>query len=462
MIEDKEAIKYSLKGIIKCKKLLGEDYTLFQKEYESYHFLEDNKKNNKLVKKIPIRRKNIAKSEKQKRKKQKIVEEEKIVPLPRYEELVKSQNIISSSQIVKRDINILKDIKIKKNVIKLIFNKNLKDKDITFYELNYKKKFRHIYDIKAILSKDNKKNLSIKNLQKIKLSQHNKEKIRLILENPTKFKSKAYFNKNKIIIAIENISFLKRIKERFAQKSNSNKTIKKYIKKSHKVIKKYSKSIVIDPGHGGSDSGAVGYNGFQEKKAVLAIGLKLRKILQKRGYKVYMTRDRDKTIKIQYRPKVINRTNADLLISIHANSLDDKSNISVRGIETYYLSPADSPRAKRVLAKEDGMLRKTDKISQSVILNFINREKINRSKYLGIDIQTNVISALRKKYSGIVDHGVRPAGFWVLSAGKMPGILIEVGYITNPTEAKRLFNPFYQKTLAEGIANGIDSYFLKN
>jgi len=103
-----------------------------------------------------------------------------------------------------------------------------------------------------------------------------------------------------------------------------------------------------------------------------------------------------------------------------------------------------------------------DKYSKNTLLSFLNRTKIVQSNKLAIDIQSGLLSSVKKKYDKIVDGGVREAPFWVLVGAQMPAVLIEVGYITNPTEAERLFNPFYQKALALGIRNGINNYFAKN
>jgi N-acetylmuramoyl-L-alanine amidase len=284
----------------------------------------------------------------------------------------------------------------------------------------------------------------------------------LVLEDSKNIKSSAFVKDNKLIIHIANlksntISSKKIVtKRRFKIKELFNN-------RSYKKIQKYSKSIVIDPGHGGKDSGAVGYNRLQEKKAVLSIALKLKKILTKRGYRVYMTRSRDKFIDLKDRTHFANVKKADLFISIHANAIEGRKKFTLKGIETFYLSPARSQRAKKVAEKENrASLINMDILSKNTLLNFLNREKIIQSNKLAIDIQANILKSLREKYNDIKDGGVRPAPFWVLVGAGMPAVLVEVGYITNPTEAKRLFNPFYQNRIAKGFADGIESYFLKN
>jgi N-acetylmuramoyl-L-alanine amidase len=101
-------------------------------------------------------------------------------------------------------------------------------------------------------------------------------------------------------------------------------------------------------------------------------------------------------------------------------------------------------------------------MSKNTLLSFLNTTKIVQSNKLAIDIQKGMLTKVRKKHKNVRDGGVREAPFWVLVGAQMPAVLVEIGYITNPTEADRLFNPFYQKSLAEGIANGVNNYFINN
>ena len=413
---DRAGVRSSLKGMIRCKHLLGSDASTYEEEYRLY------KESDKKMKKYEPKKSKKA---------------EDILQLPTKR---------SSSPILQ---------KITQNSDEIIFefNKNIKYKDILFFELNSKSQHKDIYDIKAILAKGINKNLKISGLDRVALSQNNKEKIRVVFQDSSSIKSSAYIKDKKLIIHIAEVK-----KSRVVAKKQK-KVIKKY-KKSYKKIKRYSKSIVIDAGHGGKDSGAVGYNKYKEKDIILAISLKLRKILQARGFKVYMTRDRDIFIDLKDRTHFANLKKADLFISIHANATDKRNH---KGLETYYLSPARSARAKRAAAKENkSSLINMSRVSKNTLLSFLNREKILQSNKLAIEIHSSVLKKLQKKYSGVKDDGVRPAPFWVLVGAQMPAILFEAGYLTNPTEAKRLKNPFYQKEIAIGIADGIEGYFFRN
>jgi hypothetical protein len=224
----------------------------------------------------------------------------------------------------------------------------------------------------------------------------------------------------------------------------------------------HNKTIVIDPGHGGTDPGAV--NGkLQEKTAVLGVAKKLGDILKARGYKVYFTRSTDVFINLRTRTKFANEKMADLFVSIHANAAPDATKAkSMHGIETFFLSPARSERSKNAAALENKSdIEEMNYFSQQTFLNVLNREKIIASNKLGIDIQKEILASARKVYAAS-DGSVREAPFWVLVGALMPAVLVEIGYITHPVEGEKLFNDAYQKALANGIANGIDGYFAKN
>ncbi len=152
-----------------------------------------------------------------------------------------------------------------------------------------------------------------------------------------------------------------------------------------------------------------------------------------------------------------------MFLSIHANAAPSASKAkSSEGVETFFLSPARSERSKKAAEKENqGDFEEINYFSKQSILNFLNREKIVASNKLAIDVQKNILTQTRKKYK-IVDGGVREAPFWVLVGAQMPAILIEIGYITHPSEGKRIANKSFQDTLVKGIADGVENYFYNN
>jgi len=240
--------------------------------------------------------------------------------------------------------------------------------------------------------------------------------------------------------------------------------IKKYIpiEKISKQSKKFeTKIIVIDPGHGGKDGGAVGYKRYKEKVVVLQISKKLRNILVKRGYTVHMTRSGDKFIKLRNRTKYANKKKADLFLSIHANSVPKRNRKKAHGIETYFLSTKRSKRAENALQQENADISKMEKGGMQTALHLMSREKIFASNKLAIDLQQNMLASLKTKYK-VKDGGVRSGPFWVLVGAEMPAVLIEVGFISHPSEAQKMVNHSYQQKQALGIADGVDRYFAKN
>ncbi len=279
----------------------------------------------------------------------------------------------------------------------------------------------------------------------MKIGQNNKQRVRIVFFSKTYFKIKYTTQNQKLIITLPNKTFKK--------PANIIQLIHKH--------KNTNKIIVIDPGHGGKDPGGIGYHHIREKNIVLPLAKFLKSDLQKQGYKVYLTRDSDRFITLQNRTKFANQKHADLFISIHCNIAPHHP--EVYGIETYFLSPARSSKAKNIARLENsaiGNIRSST--TQNIVLNFLNKNRIIASDKLAIDIQKNLIYHLRKHYTHIKDGGVRPAPFWVLVGTNMPAILIETGYISNKLEAYRLSSKSYQKRYAKYIADGIDSYFRKN
>jgi N-acetylmuramoyl-L-alanine amidase len=217
---------------------------------------------------------------------------------------------------------------------------------------------------------------------------------------------------------------------------------------------------VIDAGHGGKDPGAVGYKKYREKVVVMEIAKELKKILKSRGYKVYMTRESDKFVKLSRRTKLANEKNADIFISIHANAVGAENADSVHGIECYFLSKSRTDRAKKVAEKENSAdLSDMNFYGKESFLNTISTHNMVASNKLAIDLQRGMLGSVAKDFKGVNDGGVREGPFWVLVGAQMPSVLVEVGFITHPKEASRLVNEEYQKALAYGMANGIERYF---
>ena len=364
--------------------------------------------------------------------------------------LTSNKDIVEKKEVRKIDKRVvLRSIKLKKGLIELHFSIPIDKKSIKSFVLANKREsiYKRVFDIEAIWPKV-KKIYNLRTIKRLKVAQFDKKITRIVLEDGRPLKIDYRVDKNVMKI------YLKKPLAKKEQKTN----------KSQNFNFRSTKVIVIDPGHGGNDPGAIGYKRKKEKDVVLQIAKKLFKELKRRGYRAYLTRSKDYFVKLMNRTKYANKKMADIFISLHANAAPKKSKyLSMRGIETFFLSPAKSKRAKRVAALENRAdLDSMGYYSKLTFLNFLNREKIIASNKLAIDIQKGMIYNLKMHFKNVHDGGVREGPFWVLVGAQMPSVLIEVGYITNPTEAKRLFNPYYQQLLAKGIADGIDSYFEKN
>jgi N-acetylmuramoyl-L-alanine amidase len=214
--------------------------------------------------------------------------------------------------------------------------------------------------------------------------------------------------------------------------------------------------IVVDPGHGGHDSGALGSNGAKEKDVVLAIGLKLRDLLKEElGLDVVMTRSTDVFIPLEERTAIANKVNADLFVSVHANAA---LNHSASGIETYYLNLAKTEKAAQLAAKENGTTLEKVSVLQAILFDLMANYKLNDSAHLADEVQRSLHGRIRGSYADVRNLGVKQGPFYVLVGATMPSILVETAFVSNPQEEVRLTDPAYQDLTAEGIMEGIRSY----
>ncbi len=212
-------------------------------------------------------------------------------------------------------------------------------------------------------------------------------------------------------------------------------------------------TIMIDPGHGGKDPGAVA-NKILEKDINLKMSRIIGKKLEKKGFKVFYTRTTDVFVPLEERTAMANAKDADLFISIHCNACRDKR---AHGLELYYLNLAKSRDAVRVAARENAVSVKKISDLQVILTDLMLNSKITESKDLAQDIQNRSLQKVRTKYK-VNDHGVKGAPFYVLMGSKMPAVLVELGYITNYTEAKRLRSTAYLDRLADGMVLGVLAY----
>ncbi len=213
--------------------------------------------------------------------------------------------------------------------------------------------------------------------------------------------------------------------------------------------------IVIDAGHGGHDTGALG-DGIREAELVLDVALRVEKLLkQEAGIDVVMTRRTDEFIELEERTRIANRQNADMFLSIHANSSRKKT---AQGVETFILNFANTSDAEEVAARENaiakGSMRQLPDIVKAITLN----NKADESRDLAEIVQGNLVSRLRKSESELPDRGIKQAPLVVLIGASMPSVLAEIGFVSTPDEGGRLKTSKYRQEIAEALRDAVIRY----
>lgn len=216
------------------------------------------------------------------------------------------------------------------------------------------------------------------------------------------------------------------------------------------------KRIIIDPGHGGKDPGAIGVGGLREKDIVLKVAKMLaRKLRSRLTAQVILTRTRDIFIPLEERTAIANTKEGDLFISIHANAARSPR---AHGIETYYLGLTSNKANMRLAASENATSAHNISDLQKILSSLMHNSKKQESAKLAHILNRNLVGEMNKDYGGIKNHGIKKAPFIVLIGAQMPSILTEIGFITNPKTAKHLRQHKYLEDLADGLANGIIQY----
>jgi N-acetylmuramoyl-L-alanine amidase len=214
--------------------------------------------------------------------------------------------------------------------------------------------------------------------------------------------------------------------------------------------------IVVDAGHGGHDSGTLGPGDIQEKDVVLDVALRLGKLLRQRmGSEVIYTRDDDTFIPLEERTAIANKSQADLFISVHANSSSDPT---ARGVETYYLNFTTSPDALEVAARENAVSEESIHELSGLVKKITLKDKIDESREFAADVDTSLYAGLERGNPGLRDRGVKKAPFVVLIGANMPSILAEISFLTNPDDATQLRDPQYRERIAEALYRGVAKY----
>ena len=214
--------------------------------------------------------------------------------------------------------------------------------------------------------------------------------------------------------------------------------------------------IVIDPGHGGHDAGTLGAGGIMEKDVVLDVALRLGKLLHDHlGAEIIYTRSDDTFIPLETRTAIANKAEADLFISVHANSSPDAT---ARGVETYYLNFTSQPDALDVAARENAVSDQSVHELSTMVKRITLKDKIDESREFAQDVEQSLYDGLQHGNAGLKNRGVKKAPFVVLIGANMPSILTEISFVTNPQDAAELRTGDYRERVAESIYRGIARY----
>ena len=303
----------------------------------------------------------------------------------------------------------------------------------------------------ALLGKGLKKAIPINDglLKKVRVGQYNRKTVRVVLDIESIKKYRIFHLSDPYRIVIDVIGDKKRIPDLKVDGTSDGPTLGQQL--GLKV-----KRIVIDPGHGGKDPGAIGKRGLKEKDVTLKISKLLKKELQKRlNAKIILTRERDVFIPLEERTAIANSKKADLFVSIHVNASPRRR---ASGVETYFLGLTTDREAMRIAARENATTTKAMSDLEYIIYDLVRTAKTNESSRLASFVQESLVGRLKKGYRDIKSNGVKGAPFWVLIGTNMPSILVEVSFISNPVEEKRLMDERYLKKIAEGISTGILRY----
>ncbi len=299
-----------------------------------------------------------------------------------------------------------------------------------------------------------------------RVAQYSPDTVRIVLDIKSIDNLKIFSLRNPFRIVVDVSSVPGKVASKTASKTASKKRFEHELEKPAGKVPKGAlakqlalgvKRIVIDPGHGGKDPGAIGYlKSVREKNVTLEISRRLaRKIRQRLGCEAILTRNGDAFLSLEERTAIANTKNADLFISIHTNANKTRA---CRGIETYFLNLATDEHAILVAARENATSAKNISDLEAILSDLMKNAKIDESSRLAGHVQEAIIRKLKPRYNRIKNNGVKQAPFYVLLGAEMPCILIEVAFITNPRECRRLNSAGYQEDIADAIVTGIQQF----
>jgi N-acetylmuramoyl-L-alanine amidase len=213
--------------------------------------------------------------------------------------------------------------------------------------------------------------------------------------------------------------------------------------------------VVVDAGHGGKDTGAIGAKGTREKDVALAIAKKVAARLKRLGFQVVMTRDRDVFVPLDERTRIANEARADLFVSIHCNAARRRN---LHGVETWTLNVSSDRYSTRLAAFENAEADRTVSDLRLILADLATKANASDARDLAQSVQSSLVRTLRGRVGPVRDHGVKQALFYVLLGTHMPSILVETGFISNPAEEARLRSARFQDGTADAVARGMKEF----
>ncbi|MEA1868032.1 MAG: N-acetylmuramoyl-L-alanine amidase [Thermodesulfobacteriota bacterium] len=306
----------------------------------------------------------------------------------------------------------------------------------------------------ARIGKNLKNNISIQDglLKGVRVAQFNRNTVRVVLDLRKTHKTKMFYLEDPFRVVVDAFGenyFSKTYKKTRGRLKGDDLSLPQQLGLC-------VKRVVIDAGHGGKDPGAIGPTGLREKDVVLKISKKVASRLKKDlGCQVIMTRKKDRFLPLTQRTAIANAKKADIFVSIHANATPNRR---ASGVETYFLNFALDKEAMKVAARENATSTKSIGDLKNILNDIMKNTKVDESSRLAGYVQKEVVKNLRKKYGNVKNKGVKQAPFFVLIGARMPSVLVEVSFISNRKEEKRLKSDRYLDRVAAGIVNGIKSY----
>jgi len=315
----------------------------------------------------------------------------------------------------------------------------------------------------AFIGKNFKNDISIRDglLRGVRIAQFNRSTVRVVFDLRNTHKTKIFYLEDPFRVVVDAFG------ENYFQRPSCPPLSPLIHKKSKDQLKDDGlslaqqlglcvKRVVIDAGHGGKDPGAIGPTGLREKDVVLTIAKKVALRLKKDlNCQVILTRDDDQFLPLMQRTAIANAEKADLFLSIHANAAPSRG---VSGVETYFLNFALDKEAMSVAARENATSNKRIGDLKHILNDIMKNTKVDESSRLAGCVQRELVRNLRRQYDKVKSKGVKQAPFFVLIGARMPSVLVEVSFISNKKEEKRLKSDHYLSTVADGIINGIKSY----